>query len=63
MNPITIYLAGRIISFRQASRFFFGGFVDLLPEIWTPFVEAVGVTAVGWVFLYILYKKKIFLKV
>jgi predicted acyltransferase len=63
MNPITIYLANRIINFRQASRFFFGGFTALLPEAWTPFVEAVGVTAVGWVFLYILYKKKIFLKV
>jgi len=63
LNPITIYLAGRIINFRQASGFFFGGFAELLPEAWTPFVEAVGVTAIGWVFLYFLYKKKIFLKV
>jgi predicted acyltransferase len=63
MNPITIYLARRIISFRHASGFFFNGFADLLPEVWAPFVEAVGVTAVGWVFLYFLYKKKIFLKV
>jgi predicted acyltransferase len=63
MNPITIYLVKRIINFRSASRFFFGGFADLLPEAWGPFVDAVGVTAIGWVFLYILYKKKIFLKV
>ncbi|MBN1387339.1 MAG: DUF5009 domain-containing protein [Bacteroidales bacterium] len=63
MNPITIYLARRIIGFRNASGFFFGGFADILPETWSPLVEAVGVTAVGWVFLYILYKKKIFLKV
>lgn len=63
MNPITIYLAGRIISFRHASDFFFGAFSDLFPEVWSQFLGGAGVTAVGWVFLYILFKKKIFLKV
>jgi predicted acyltransferase len=63
LNPITIYLAGRIINFRSAARFFFGGFNAILPESWGPLVDAIGITAVGWVFLYILYKKKIFLKV
>lgn len=63
VNPITIYLANRIINFRSAGRFFFGGLAELLPETWTPLITAIGVTAAGWVFLYILYKKKIFLKV
>ncbi|MDD3787950.1 MAG: DUF5009 domain-containing protein [Petrimonas sp.] len=63
MNPITIYLANRIIGFSHASEFFFEGIGKLLPEAWAPFVHAVGIVAVGWVFLYILYKKKIFLKV
>jgi predicted acyltransferase len=63
MNPITIYLTGRIVNFRSAARFFFGGFNSLLPETWAPLIDAIGITAVGWVFLYILYKKKIFLKV
>jgi predicted acyltransferase len=63
MNPITIYLAERIINFRSTSNFFFGGIAALLPETWAPFVNAIGITAVGWVFLYILYKKKIFLKI
>jgi predicted acyltransferase len=63
MNPITIYLTGRIVNFRSASRFFFGGFAAILPETWAPLIDAIGVTAVGWIFLYILYKKKIFLKV
>jgi predicted acyltransferase len=63
MNPITIYLTGRIVNFRSAGRFFFGGFNSLLPETWAPLIDAIGITAVGWVFLYILYKKKIFLKV
>ncbi|MGE5420550.1 MAG: acyltransferase family protein [Chloroflexota bacterium] len=63
VNPITIYLVGRIVNFRTATRFFFGGFMESLPETWTPFIEGVGVTAVAWTFLYILYKKKIFLKI
>jgi len=63
MNPITIYLANRIINFRQAAKFFFGGFTEILPETWTQLINGIGVTAVGWVFLYFLYKKKIFLKV
>lgn len=63
VNPITIYLAGKIIGFRNASRFFFGGFIEIFPESWTPLIEGIGVTTVAWLFLYILYKKKIFLKV
>jgi predicted acyltransferase len=63
MNPITIYLTERIVNFRSASKFFFGGISVLLPETWAPLVDAIGITAIGWVFLYILYKKKIFLKV
>lgn len=62
MNPITIYLARRIINFRAASNFFFGGFREILPEAWSPLTDAIGITAIGWVFLYILYKKKVFLK-
>jgi predicted acyltransferase len=63
MNPITIYLVGRIVNFRSATKFFFGGIAALLPETWGQFVEGVGVVTIGWIFLYILYKKKIFLKV
>jgi predicted acyltransferase len=63
MNPITIYLTGRIVNFRSAERFFFGGISSLLPEAWTPLIDGIGITTIAWVFLYILYKKKIFLKV
>jgi len=63
VNPITIYLAERIINFKSASNFFFGGFIDLFPETWAPFLGGIAITAVGWVFLYFLYRKKIFLKV
>lgn len=63
MNPITIYLAQRIINFDRASKFFFGGIIELFPETWAPFLNGMAITAIGWVFLYFLYKKKIFLKV
>jgi predicted acyltransferase len=63
MNPITIYLAERIINFRPTAKFFFGGLITLFPETWAPFLNGIAITTVGWVFLYILYKKKIFLKV
>lgn len=63
MNPITIYLANRIIDFNSASKFFFRGFTNLFPENWAPFLDGIGITIIVWTFLYILYKKKIFLKV
>ena len=63
MNPITIYLTSRIVNFRSAAGFFFNGITALLPEAWAPLMQGIGITAVGWVFLYILYKKKIFLRV
>lgn len=63
MNPITIYLATKIINFKIATGFFFGGIIDIFPETWVPLINGIGITTVGWVFLYILYKKKIFLKV
>jgi predicted acyltransferase len=63
VNPITIYLTERIIGFGSANKFFFGGLIKVMPEAWAPLINGFGVTAIAWVFLYILYKKKIFLKV
>jgi len=63
MNPITIYMAQRIINFRSASKFFFGGLISLFPADWSSFLNGIAITAIGWIFLYILFRKKIFLKV
>jgi len=63
MNPITIYLVERIINLDSATNFFFSGITALLPETWAPMIDGIGITTVAWVLLYILYKKKIFLKV
>jgi predicted acyltransferase len=63
MNPITIYLANRIITWDNGNRFFFCGIAALFPENWGELVLAIGYVTIGWLFLYFLYKKKIFLKV
>ena len=63
MNPITIYLAKKIIGWNTANDFFFGGIARLFPDAWEPFVLSIGYVGIGWVFLYILYKKRVFLKV
>ncbi len=63
MNPITIYLANRIIRWGNANEFFFRGIAELFPETWAPIVMSAGYITIGWVFLYILYRRKIFLKI
>ena len=63
MNSITIYMAQRMIRFSYTSDFFFKGIIGWFPEAWTPFLSSCGLVAVLWLFLYFLYKQKIFLKV
>jgi predicted acyltransferase len=64
MNSITIYmLQAGIINFSSSTEFFFGGIIKSLAENWQPLIGAIGYTTVCWVFLYILYKYRIFLKV
>ncbi|MBO5893545.1 MAG: DUF5009 domain-containing protein [Alistipes sp.] len=63
MNSITIYMAQRIIGFSGISRFFFGGVAGLCPEGWTAVINSIGYIVVCWLFLYVLYRKNIFLKV
>lgn len=63
MNPITIYLANLIIRWGNANEFFFRGIADLFSETWAPLIMSAGYVIIGWFFLYILYKRKIFLKI
>ena len=63
MNPITIYMAQRIINFDSANHFFFGAIAKALPEHWGALLMSIGYVAIGWCLLWFLYKKKIFLKV
>ncbi|MEZ4896386.1 MAG: DUF5009 domain-containing protein [Saprospiraceae bacterium] len=63
MNSITIYLAGAIIAFEHTSKFLFGGLIKLFPDNWSELLGAMAYVATAWLFLYLLYKKKVFLKV
>ena len=63
MNSITIYLAGRIIDFEYSAKFLFDGFIVLFPTGWAELLGATAIFFTAWLFLYFLYKKKIFLKV
>jgi len=64
VNPITIYLgAHRIIDFKYMSEFFFGGIMRIAGEPLTPVILWIGILVCEFVFLYILYRKKIFFKV
>lgn len=63
VNSITIYLAQEFVNFSWTSRALFGGVIPLFPEQWQGVVGSVAYIVVCWLFLYVLYRKKIFLKV
>lgn len=63
LNSITIYMAQRFINFQQIGNFFFGGLASKCPENIAALITASAYVAACWVFLYFLYRKKVFLKV
>lgn len=63
MNSITIYLASRFIDFRFTANALLGGVAKLFPTGFQSFVLTVFVLLLEWGFLYVLYRKKIFLRV
>ena len=63
MNSITIYLAQRFINFSFTADKLFSGLVHLMPESSQEFFTRLAYIAVCWIFLYILYRKRVFLKV
>ena len=63
LNSITIYMAQRIIPFSSINKFFLGGLSELCPEPVGKLILAIGYFMLCWLFLWFLYKKKVFLKV
>ena len=63
MNSITIYLGQRFINFSYTSEKLFSGLVKLMPEGSQAFFTQLAYIAVCWLFLYFLYRKRVFLKV
>ena len=62
MNSITIYVAQGVFDFGTIAAIFVRGIVGHLGDF-RPLVWAICVFGVKWLFLYFLYKRKIFLKV
>ena len=63
MNSITIYLGQRFINFSYTSERLFSGLVKLMPDNSQAFFTQLAYIAVCWLFLYFLYRKRVFLKV
>ena len=63
MNSLTIYMAYRLIDFGHTSRLLFEGLYINSAEKWHPVFENLGALGLVWLFLYFLYKQKIFVKV
>jgi predicted acyltransferase len=61
-NSITIYLARHFFDFKAVGLIFTHGFINYLGA-WKPFAIELGSVVAGWLFLYYLYRQKIFLRV
>jgi predicted acyltransferase len=61
-NSITIYLTRHFFDFKAVGLIFTHGFINYLGG-WKPFAIELGSVVAGWMFLYYLYKQKIFLRV
>lgn len=62
MNPITIYIMDRFVSFGRMSEFFLGGTARLIPSA-HDVILVIGTLACEWLLLLYLYRKKTFLRV
>ncbi|MFC1528782.1 acyltransferase family protein [Candidatus Latescibacterota bacterium] len=62
LNAITIYMAGSLFDFGRIVAIFTYEFIDILKSL-QPLFRASSILFVKWLFLYYLYRKKLFLKV
>ena len=63
MNSILIYMAPRFIDFSTLNHRLFDGVYSLLPAQFYDVAQTVGYMLVLWLFMYFMYRQRIFLKV
>ena len=63
MNSILIYLSGRFIDWDYGSNALFGWIGQLISKPWNDVMLAACYVFTKWLFLYFMYKQKIFLRV
>ncbi|WPU92793.1 DUF5009 domain-containing protein [Mucilaginibacter sabulilitoris] len=63
-NSIVIYICSEgLVNFNYTANYIFGGLIHLTPTAWQAFFAATSVTLTQLVFLYFLYRNKLFLKI
>jgi hypothetical protein len=67
-NSILIYMAQKFIKFEYTADFFFGGLLKNTADYqytaaYQPLLLAISVLTAKWLMLYLLYRKRIFLKI
>jgi predicted acyltransferase len=63
MNSLTIYLLNGFVDFKYTSARLFGGIYSQTPETWQSVWQSAGALVLVWLFLYFLYRNKLFLKI
>ncbi len=63
LNSLLIYLAYDFIDFSYTSNLLFSGLYSFFADKWHEVFESFGALVLVWLFLYFLYRKKIFLKI
>jgi predicted acyltransferase len=63
MNSLVIYLVMRFVDLNESSRLLFEGIYKHAGDKWMDVFNALGALVIVWLFLYFLYRKKIFVKV
>lgn len=63
MNSLVMYLAYRFIDFDESSRLLFSGIYGHAAEAWHSIFNALGGLLLAWLFLYFLWRMKVFVKV
>ena len=63
MNAITIYMVKRMVDFNFTGRYFLCGVLDRLQPDMAAFVLQVAYVVLGWLLLWFLFRKNVFLKV
>jgi predicted acyltransferase len=63
MNSLTIYMAYALIDFGHTSRLLFEGLYIHTDEKWHSVFQNIGALGLVWIFLYVLYRLKVFIKI
>ena len=63
MNSLAIYLLCRFVDFGESSRLLFAGLYAHAPKQWHEVFNALGGLVLVWLVLYVMYRRKIFVKV